>query len=61
MSLFDLLFPQPSPNRCKKVTKNQNYKNNHGGDNFVYDCAYFVGRSREKRKRWIHIQDAIML
>lgn len=23
MRLFDLLFPQPSPNRCKKVTKNK--------------------------------------
>lgn len=35
MSLFDLLFPQPSPNRCKKVTKNK-IKNNHGDDNFGF-------------------------
>lgn len=35
MTLFDLLFPQPSPNRCKKVTKNK-IKNNYGDDNFGF-------------------------
>lgn len=35
MTLLNLLFPQPSPNRCKKVTKNK-IKNNHDDDNFGF-------------------------
>lgn len=36
MSLVDLLFPQSSPNRCKKVTKNK-LKQSMAMVNFCYE------------------------